>query len=54
MGGYSSNTNEVIRAVLNPLFFYEKILYAPKAPTVTKTPRQKDKMQITFFPLDVF
>ena len=30
----SSNVNEVIRAVLNSLFFsfYEKILHAPKAP----------------------
>ena len=28
----SSNENEVIRAVLNSLFFYEKILLAPKAP----------------------
>ena len=27
----SSNENEVIRAVLNSLFFYEKILHAPKA-----------------------
>ena len=28
----SSNINEVIRAVLNPLFFfYKKILLAPKA-----------------------
>ena len=32
----SSNINEVIRAVLNSLFFYKKILYAPKAP---KAPR---------------
>ena len=32
-GGWSSNVNEVIRAVLNSFFlFYEKILYAPKVP----------------------
>ena len=28
----SSNLNEVIRAVLNSFFFYEKILHLPKAP----------------------
>ena len=28
----SSNVNEVIRAVLNSLFFYENILHAPEAP----------------------
>ena len=45
----SSNINEVIRAVLNSLFFYDKILHAstapkaPKAPKGTKTPRQKHK-----------
>ena len=33
----SSNINEIIRAVLNPvLFFYEKILYAQKAIKSTK------------------
>ena len=31
MKNLSSNTNEVTRAVLNPLlFFYEKILHSPK------------------------
>ena len=31
MKNLSSNINEVIRAVLNPLlFFYEKILHSPK------------------------
>ena len=54
--------NEVIRTVLNFLFFYEKILRAqkeqkaqktpntPKAPKAlkgTKTPRQKHKTQIS-------
>ena len=28
---FSSNVNEVIRAVLNSLFFLRKILHAPKA-----------------------
>ena len=40
----SSNINEVIRAVLNPLlFFYEKILHAPKAPKPQK--RDQPKVQ---------
>ena len=35
--GISSNINEVIRAVLNfLLFFYEKILHAPKSTKSTK------------------
>ena len=38
---FRSNINEVIKAVLNFLFFfYEKILHAPKAPKSTK--RHKD------------
>ena len=57
---FSSNINEVIRAVLNLLlFFYEKISHAqaaqkalktPKAPKAlkdTKTLRQKQKTQIS-------
>ena len=36
----SSNVNEVIRAVLNSLFFYEKILHAPKAPKAPKAQRR--------------
>ena len=32
MHDVSSNVNEIIRAVLNSIFFYEKILHAPKAP----------------------
>ena len=39
--GISSNINEVIRAVLNfLLFFYEKILHAPKS---TKSTKQHQK-----------
>ena len=38
----SSNINEVIRAVLNPLFFfYKKILLAPKAPKAQKRNQAK-------------
>ena len=34
---FSSNVNEVVRAVLNSLFiFYKKILHAPKAPKAQK------------------
>ena len=61
---HSSNKNEVIRAVLNSLFFYEKVLHAgkapkaPKAPKGTKTPRQKHKNEnkriSDFFPLRCF
>ena len=29
---HNSNVNEAIRAVLNSLFFYEKISHAPKGP----------------------
>ena len=38
----SSNINEVIRAVLNPLFifFYKKISHAPKAPKTPKAQRR--------------
>ena len=35
---FSSNVNEVIRAVLNS-FFYEKILHARKAPKAPKIPK---------------
>ena len=45
---FSSNINEVIRAVLN-FFFYKKISHAPKvlkALKDTKTLRQKHKTQI--------
>ena len=36
----SSNVNEVIRIVLKPLiFFYKKILRAPKAPKASKAPK---------------
>ena len=37
---FSSNVNEVIRAVLNSLFFYEKISHAPKAPKAPKAERR--------------
>ena len=40
----SSNINEVIRAVLNPLFFLffcKKILHAPKAPKAQKRNQAK-------------
>ena len=57
---FSSNINEVIRAVLNS-FFYEKISHAPKipkAPKGTKTPKQKHKTTnkriSDFFPLRCF
>ena len=37
---FSSNINEVIRAVLNFLFFfYKKILHAPKAQKALKAPK---------------
>ena len=40
----SSNVNEVIRAVLNSLFFYEKILHAPKVPKAQRrATKQKHK-----------
>ena len=35
----NSNVNEVIRAVLNSLFFYEKILHARKASKSAKVPK---------------
>ena len=49
LGPESSNINEVIRAVLNSLFFfYKKILHAPKAPKSTKTQLSKStKTQIS-------
>ena len=60
----SSDINEVITAVLNSFFFYEKILHVPKAPKAPKvpkgikTPRQKHNTkiskQVSIFPLDVF
>ena len=39
--GNSSNVNEVIRVVLNSLFYfsYKKILHAPKAPKAPKAQR---------------
>ena len=40
----SSNVNEVIRAVLNSLFYFifcKKILHAPKVPKSTKTQPSK-------------
>ena len=45
----SNNVNEVIRAVLNSLFFfYEKILNAPKAPKAPKSQgRNQTKAQNT-------
>ena len=40
--GNSSNVNEVIRVVLNSLFYfsYKKILHAPKAPKAPKAQRR--------------
>ena len=35
----SSNINEVIRSVLNFLFFYDKILHAQKAQKALKAPK---------------
>ena len=43
---FSSNINEVIRAILNALVFYKKILHAPKArkaPKSTKTQISEQK-----------
>ena len=38
----SSNVNEVIRAVLNPFFFfYENILYTPEAPKAQRRKQAK-------------
>ena len=37
----SSNINEVIRAVLNSFFFYEKILHAPKALKAQEAQKRK-------------
>ena len=51
----SSIVNEVIRAVLNSFFFYEKILHSPKAPNAQRrsqvkgqndTSEQKQKMRL--------
>ena len=45
---FSSNINEVIRAILNALFFYKKILHAPKArkaPKSTKTQISEQKLK---------
>ena len=43
----SSNINEVIRAVLNSLFFIftKKILHAPKAPKASKEPKAQKRNQ---------
>ena len=39
---FSSNVNEIIRVVLNSLFFfYEKILHAPKAPKAQRRNQAK-------------
>ena len=38
---FSSNVNEVIRSVLNSLFFYEKMLHTPKAPKVQRRNQAK-------------
>ena len=35
------NINEVIRAVLNSLFFYKNILHVPKAPKAQKRNQTK-------------
>ena len=56
----SSSINEVIRAVLNLLFFYEKILHAqkaqkaPKAQEVQKSTKTQISEKVTFSPSDVF
>ena len=43
-----ASSNEVIRAVLNPLFFfYKKILHAPKATKSTKTQPSKNTKRYT-------
>ena len=52
MKNLSSNINEVIRAVLNPLlFFYEKILHSPKhqkhKKALNASTAQKKKTQST-------
>ena len=52
MKNLSSNTNEVTRAVLNPLlFFYEKILHSPKhqkhKKALNASTAQKKKTQST-------
>ena len=38
---FSSNVNEVIRSVLNSLFFYEKMLHTPKAPKAQRRNQAK-------------
>ena len=38
---FSSNVNEVIRAVLNS-FFHEKILHAPKAPKASEAQKRNE------------
>ena len=40
---FTSNVNEVIRSVLNSLFFYEKISHAPKAQKYKDATKQKHK-----------
>ena len=44
-GGESRNINEVIRAVLNSFFFYEKISHAQKAPKAQKSTKKHQKTQ---------
>ena len=40
---FSSNVNEVIRSVLNSLFFYEKMLHTPKDQKHKDAIKQKHK-----------
>ena len=61
---FSSNINEVNKAVLNFFFFYEKILHAQKAPKNTKSTKTHKDTQATaqnanrrisdYFPLRCF
>ena len=44
---FSSNVNEVIKAVLNFLFFYEKILHALKVPKAQKSTKSTKITKIT-------
>ena len=46
VGNGSSNINEAIRAVLNPLLlFYEKILHAPKASKAPKAQKAQKALK---------
>ena len=44
---FSSNRNEVIRAVLNSFFFYKKILHALKAPKAPKALKARKTLKDT-------